>query len=246
MRAPRRPRTLLKLRVPAELLQTHPSQIHQTPPRLCWRTPSSRSGEQPGTVRVPSERKQKGEESRNLLPMNGVDSGSRCPRSGGHIRRVKRHTCTPGSNITRPGWILTLFLVQHHRPEKRGVLPRAIRPRLQEAGPFALAQSFSWKRLWNARLTRLRLDKSKPWKDESVSARCFPPRLALASLSKIIHRETRRLNAARSVRPTWAATRIKTAIRQRRVLSINSMRIKKNPTHARTRTKPEPKQWKAG
>lgn len=123
------------------------AQIHTTPPRLCWRTPSSRSGEQPGTVRVPSESKQKGEESRNLLPLSGVEAGSRCPRSGGHIRRVKRHSCTPGTNITRPGSILTLFLVQHHGPKERGVLPRAIRPRLQEAGPFALAQSFSWKRL---------------------------------------------------------------------------------------------------
>lgn len=46
---------------------------------------------------------------------------------------------------TRPARILTLLLVQHHGPEERGVLPRAIRPRLQEAGPFALAQSCSWK-----------------------------------------------------------------------------------------------------
>ena len=33
--------------------------------------------------------------------------------------------------------LLTLFLVQHHRPEERGVLPRAIRPRLQQAAPLA-------------------------------------------------------------------------------------------------------------
>lgn len=32
----------------------------------------------------------------------------------------------------------TLFLVQHHRPEERGVLPRAIRgPGLQQAAPLA-------------------------------------------------------------------------------------------------------------
>lgn len=34
--------------------------------------------------------------------------------------------------------LLTLFLVQHHRPEERGVLPRAIRPRLQQAAPIGL------------------------------------------------------------------------------------------------------------
>jgi len=37
--------------------------------------------------------------------------------------------------------VLTLFLVQHHRPEERGVLPRAIRPRLQQAAPLALLQA---------------------------------------------------------------------------------------------------------
>lgn len=159
MRGPQRPRTLLKLRVPAEPLQTHPSQIHQTPPRLCCLCtppyPSSRSGEQPGMVGVPSERKQKKKKGGGggggipepAATERGVETGSRCPRSGGRVRRAERHSCSPGSNITRPAWILTLFLVQHHRPEERGVLPRAIRPRLQEAGPFALAQSFSWKRL---------------------------------------------------------------------------------------------------
>lgn len=38
--------------------------------------------------------------------------------------------------------LLTLFLVQHHRPEERGVLPRAIRPRLQEAAPLGLLGAF--------------------------------------------------------------------------------------------------------
>lgn len=35
----------------------------------------------------------------------------------------------------------TLFLVQHHRPEERGVLPRAIRPRLQQAAPLGLLRA---------------------------------------------------------------------------------------------------------
>lgn len=141
------------------------------------------------------------EEARNLLPPNWVEAGCRCPRSGPHVWRVSRHSCTPGSNTTRPARILTLFLVQHHGPEERGVLPRAIRPRLQEAGAFALAQSCSWKRLRNARLPRLRLDKSEPWKDDSPSARFLPLPVSPSSLSKIIHRETRRRrrNAARSV-----------------------------------------------
>lgn len=39
---------------------------------------------------------------------------------------------------TRPEMLLTLFLVQHHRPEERGVLPRAIRPGLQEAAALGL------------------------------------------------------------------------------------------------------------
>lgn len=35
----------------------------------------------------------------------------------------------------------TLFLVQHHRPGERGVLPRAIRPRLQRAAPLGSPQA---------------------------------------------------------------------------------------------------------
>lgn len=72
-------------------------------------------------------------------------------------RRVKGDKCVQkhvNMSVVTPivqgyGMLLTLFLVQHHRPEERGVLPRAIRgPRLQEAAPFALLNvRCSWKRL---------------------------------------------------------------------------------------------------
>lgn len=100
MRGSQRPRTPLKLRVPAEPLQTHPSQTHQTPPRLCCLYtppyPSSRSGDQPGMVGVPSERKQKKkgggcEGSRNLLPPNGGSrqaAGARGPEDAFGVRNV--------------------------------------------------------------------------------------------------------------------------------------------------------------
>lgn len=68
--------------------------------------------------------------------------------------------------------LLTLFLVQHHRPEERGVLPRAIRPRLQQAARLGLLTAAA---PGNGFETRGWLDyasiNQKPWKDELPSAR---------------------------------------------------------------------------
>lgn len=56
------------------------------------------------------------------------------------LKRVKMSVVSPGYYLCiLPLWLLlTLLLVQHHRPEERGVLPRAIRPRLQQAAPLRL------------------------------------------------------------------------------------------------------------
>lgn len=98
--------------------------------------------------------------------------------------------------------LLTLFLVQHHRPEERGVLPRAIRPRLQQAAPLGLLTASPG----NGFETRGWLDyasiKQNPGKMNCRLHVFFPP-----SINNNSHTEYATY-AARSPFPDWTETRI--------------------------------------
>lgn len=142
----------------------------------------------------------------------GGSAGSRGDR--GSTLKVRKCQCFSSRLLQRS---LTLFLVQHHRPEERGVLPRAVRPRLQQGCTLRSAHSFSWKWLWNARLTSLHLDGHPPPPKKRtpppppplerwIVPCTFPPLSLLLSI--IIHTRNAAINTTRTPFPGWAGTQI--------------------------------------
>ena len=117
--------------------------------------------------------------------------------------------------------LLTLFLVQHHRPEERGVLPRAIRPRLQQAAPLApLTASPPGKmalktRGWQdyASINQKKRKKKKNPGKMNCRLHGFPPfspfpPVSLPPINKNSHARNTVQYAARSPYPDWSATQI--------------------------------------
>lgn len=117
--------------------------------------------------------------------------------------------------------LLTLFLVQHHRPEERGVLPRAIRPRLQQAAPLRSAPGNGFEtRGW----LRLRLDQREKKKTGKTNwlLNVSPLHLHLLLLSiTIFHRRNAAINTTRSRCPGWSGG---ITIAARSMLLLDSMR----------------------